>query len=92
MVRQLFAREDFSPAWVSVSVLAWLGAAAALAGAALMWANLQTFALVLEPDTVTHVANGALTLVVAAAFFVFVGRAARASGAERDGRSGRCCS
>jgi len=73
VLRQLFAREDFSPAWVSVSVLAWLGAAAALAGAALMWANLQTFALVLAPDTVTHVANGALTLVVAAAFFVFVG-------------------
>ena len=73
VMRQLFAREDFSPAWVSVSVLAWLGAAAALAGAALMWANLQTFALVLEPDTVTHIVNGALTLVVAAAFFVFVG-------------------
>ena len=72
-MRQLFAREDFSPAWVSVSVLAWLGAAAALAGAALMWANVQTFGLVLEPDTVTHVVNGALTLVVAAAFFVFVG-------------------
>jgi predicted AlkP superfamily phosphohydrolase/phosphomutase len=73
VLRRLFAREDFSPAWVSVSVLAWLGAAAALTGAALMWANLQTFALVLEPDTVTHVVNGALTLVVAAAFFVFVG-------------------
>jgi Type I phosphodiesterase / nucleotide pyrophosphatase len=73
VTRQLFAREDFSPAWVSVSVLAWLGAAAALTGAALMWANLQTFALVLEPDTVTHIVNGALTLVVAAAFFVFVG-------------------
>ena len=35
----------FSPAWISVGVLAWLGAAAAMAGAALMWANLQTFAL-----------------------------------------------
>ena len=73
VLRQLFAREDFSPAWVSVSVLAWLGAAASLAGAALMWANLRTFALVLAPETVTHVANGALTLVVAAAFFVFLG-------------------
>jgi predicted AlkP superfamily phosphohydrolase/phosphomutase len=73
VMRQLFAREEFSPGWVSVGVLTWLGAAAALAGAALMWANLQTFALVLEPDTVIHVVNGALTLVVAAAFFVFVG-------------------
>src|SRR6185295_6722048 len=49
VVRQLFARELFSPAWLSVGVLTWLGAAAALAGAALMWANLQTFTLVLEP-------------------------------------------
>jgi hypothetical protein len=48
VVRQLLARELFSPAWVSVGVLAWLGAAAAAAGAALMWANLHTFTMVLE--------------------------------------------
>ena len=29
VVRQLFARELFSPAWTSVAVLSWLGAAAA---------------------------------------------------------------
>jgi hypothetical protein len=73
VVRELLAREVFSPGWVSIGVLTWLAAAAALAGAALMWANLQTFALVLEPDTVTNVVDGALMLVVAAAFFVFVG-------------------
>ena len=90
VVRQVFSRDVFSPGWVSIGVLTWLGAAAALAGAALMWANLQTFALVLEPETVTAIVNGALTLVVAAAFFVFVG-AARASGDRRGGRCGRCC-
>jgi predicted AlkP superfamily phosphohydrolase/phosphomutase len=72
VLRQLFAREVFSPAWVSVGVLTWLGAASALAGAALMWANLRTFELVLEPSTIRHITNGAITLVVSAAFFVFI--------------------
>jgi len=47
VARQLLARELFSPAWISVGVLAWLGAVAAAAGSALMWANLSTFTLVL---------------------------------------------
>jgi predicted AlkP superfamily phosphohydrolase/phosphomutase len=72
VLRQLFARELFSPAWVSVGVLTWLGAATAMAGAALMWANLQAFELVLEASTVRQITNGAITLVVSAAFFVFV--------------------
>jgi len=72
VLRQLFARELFSPAWVSVGVLTWLLAASALAGAVLMWANLQTFELVLEPLTIRQMTNGATTLVVSAAFLVFV--------------------
>jgi Type I phosphodiesterase / nucleotide pyrophosphatase len=72
VIRQLFARDVFSPAWVSVGVLTWLGAAAAMAGAALMWANVRTFELVLEPAIVRQITNGAVTLVVSAAFFVFV--------------------
>src|SRR5205809_350761 len=72
VLRQLFARELFSPAWVSVGVLTWLGAASAMGGAALVWANLETFDRVLEPSTVRQIINGAITLVVSAAFFVFV--------------------
>jgi hypothetical protein len=34
VVRQLLARELFSPAWISVGILAWLGAVAAAAGSA----------------------------------------------------------
>src|SRR4051794_34051985 len=52
VIRQIVAREVFSPAWISIGVLAWLGAFAAAAGAALMWANLTTFAGVLDPATV----------------------------------------
>src|SRR5207302_7981436 len=37
VVRQIVAREVFSPAWLSVGVLVGLGALATAAGAALMW-------------------------------------------------------
>jgi predicted AlkP superfamily phosphohydrolase/phosphomutase len=73
VVRQLFARELFSPAWVSVAVLSWLGAASAAAGAALMWVNLRTFSLVLEPDAVAALTRGAVALSVSSALFLLVG-------------------
>ena len=70
--------------WVSVGVLAWLGAAAAAAGAALMWANLQDVrAGARAGDGGGTSRTAALTLVMSAAFFVFVGVLARASGAAR---------
>jgi predicted AlkP superfamily phosphohydrolase/phosphomutase len=72
VVRQVLGREVFSPGWLSVGVLTWLAAAAALAGAGLMWANLWTLEAVLEPDTRRRLANGALILVMSAAWFVFV--------------------
>src|SRR6266511_1052282 len=72
VLRQLLTRELFSPGWLSVGVLTWLIAAAGLAGAALMWANLHTFDLVLEPAMIRQIANGAMTLVVSAALLVFV--------------------
>src|SRR2546430_14786686 len=40
-LRQLLSREVFSPAWISVGVLTWLGAIAAGGGATLMWRNLS---------------------------------------------------
>jgi predicted AlkP superfamily phosphohydrolase/phosphomutase len=64
VVRQLLAREVFSPAWVSVDVLTWLSAMAAAAGATLMWRNLVTFSLVLDAATTT--ALFASTMVLAA--------------------------
>ena len=84
VMRQLVAREVFSPAWLSVGVLVWLGALAAAGGAALMWANLYTFARVLDADTVTAMTRGAGALAVASVSFVLLGQARRALG--RDGR------
>ena len=74
VLRQVFARELFSPAWTSVAVLSWLGAAAAAAGAALMWANLRTFTLVLPDDSVNEIARGMLALIASACLFVVVGQ------------------
>jgi hypothetical protein len=45
-------------------VLAWVGALAAAGGAALMWANLATFARVLDKGTVTAMNRGAATLAL----------------------------
>jgi hypothetical protein len=84
VVWQLLAAEVFSPAWLSVGVLVWLGAAGSAAGAALIWSNLQTQTLVLEPATAEEMARGALILLIASALFVFV-----ASLRAQLGRRGR---
>jgi len=70
VLRQLLAREVFSPAWISVDVLTWMGALAAAAGAMLMWRNLVTFSLVL--DAATTDALRASTVVLAATAVLFV--------------------
>jgi len=62
VLRQLLAREVFSPAWISVGVLTWLGALASGAGATLMWRNLNTFALVLDAATATALNRSAAVL------------------------------
>ena len=80
VARQLLASELFSPAWISIGVLAWLGAAASTIGSALMWANLRTFTLVLEPETVRAMRLGALTLASCAGLFTLVAFGRRSSG------------
>jgi predicted AlkP superfamily phosphohydrolase/phosphomutase len=79
VVWQLLAPELFSPAWISVGVLSWLGAGAAALGAALMAANLRTFELVIEPETARALGLSAPALGVSSAFFVLVGLARRHS-------------
>ena len=62
VVRQLLAREVFSPAWISVDVLTWLGAMAAAGGALLMWRNLVAFSLVLDAATASGLYQSAVIL------------------------------
>ena len=72
VVRQLLAREVFSPAWVSVDVLTWLSALAAAAGATLMWRNLMTFSLVLDAATAGALLACTLTLAATAILFLLL--------------------
>ena len=67
VLRQLLAREVFSPAWLSVDVLTWMSALAAAAGATLMWRNRQTFALVLDEATADALLQSALVLAATSA-------------------------
>src|SRR5579872_2219475 len=67
VLRQLFARELFSPAWISVAALAWLTALASAAGATLYLRNLWTFALVLDPPTSTALERSAEILAATSA-------------------------
>lgn len=66
LVRAVFGRDRFSPAWISVNVLAWAGFAAAAAGAAEMWANVDTFGLVLEAKTTETLWQSAIVVGIAA--------------------------
>jgi predicted AlkP superfamily phosphohydrolase/phosphomutase len=72
VIRQLLARELFSPAWISVGLLVWLTAIAAWAGAALMWSNLVTFALVLDETTAAALERSAVLLTAAGALCLVV--------------------
>jgi predicted AlkP superfamily phosphohydrolase/phosphomutase len=66
LVRVLLGRDRFSPAWISVSVFAWAGFAIAAAGAAEMWANVDTFGVVLEAKTTETLWQSAIVVGVAA--------------------------
>jgi predicted AlkP superfamily phosphohydrolase/phosphomutase len=69
LLRALLGRDRFSPAWISVSVLAWAGFAVAVAGAAEMWANVDTFGVVLEAKTTEALWKTAIVVGVAAVLF-----------------------
>src|SRR5262249_55293172 len=70
VARQILSRELFSPAWISVGVLVWLGALASGIGAALMWRNVVTFGLVLDPASTEALARGAFALAAATVLFI----------------------
>jgi predicted AlkP superfamily phosphohydrolase/phosphomutase len=71
-VRQLLARELFSPAWISVGVLVWLTALVSAAGATLMWKNLGTFALVLDSASASALDRGAIVLAAVSVLCVLL--------------------
>src|SRR5262249_58849530 len=73
VLRQLFAREPFSPGWISVDVVTWLCAIAAAGGAALMSANVTTFGRVLDSSTTNAMRASVAVLAGASALCLVVG-------------------
>src|SRR4029077_10830500 len=72
VLRELLAREPFSPAWISVSALSRLAAVSAAAGALLVVVNLRKFALAPRPATVDVMFTGMLTVAASALLFVVI--------------------
>jgi hypothetical protein len=64
--RELIASRPLQPAWLSVRLLAWLGAAGGGAAALLMWANLEAFRSLLTPAAAVRMRDGALATLVCA--------------------------
>ena len=73
VLRQLFARELFSPAWISIDVLTSLCAVMAAGGAALMWANVATFGRMLDASTTAALRSSVAVLAGASALCVLLG-------------------
>jgi len=70
VARQLVVAEVLSPGWVSVRLLAWLGAATCAVASTLMWLNFQSFRATLAEDAARRMATGAIaTTACAAAMF-----------------------
>lgn len=72
VIRQVLGRELFSPAWMSVTVIAWLSAVSAAAGAVVFSMNIRTFSLVLEAGTMTALTQGVIVLAAAAMLFLII--------------------
>jgi hypothetical protein len=70
LVTELIVSKAFRPAWLSVSLLAWLGAAGASAAAAITWANLHAFRNVLSPSSAERLGDGAIATTVCAVVLV----------------------
>ncbi len=70
--RQMLASEVLSPGWLSVRLLSWLCTIAAGVCATIMWLNLRVFTMVLDPQTVTRMTAGAVTLSASTVVFLLI--------------------
>jgi hypothetical protein len=64
IAREALARRPFSPGWLSIRILSWIGLFVVGAAAALMWANFAAYGLALDEDARRRLgaAAGATTL------------------------------
>lgn len=72
LFRDALSTRPLAPAWFSVRLLAWMGAAAAAAAAVATWANLRGFRAVLSGPAAERMQHGATATTVVAALLVAV--------------------
>jgi predicted AlkP superfamily phosphohydrolase/phosphomutase len=66
VVREFFTIGVLSPGWMSVRLLAWMGAAAAAVAAFLMWTNLRGFSAALDEVAARRMTAGAIATTASA--------------------------
>ena len=64
LVRESLASRPLSPAWLSVRLMAWLGAAVATLAAIVTWANLRGFRAVLSEAAADRMQEGATATTI----------------------------
>ena len=72
VTREFLGSRSLAPAWFSVRLLSWLGAAGAAAAAIVTWANLNTYRAVLSVDAAERMRQGAIVTSVAAGVLVVI--------------------
>jgi hypothetical protein len=87
VAREFFTMDVLSPGWVSVRLLAWLGAALSAAAAVLMWLNVRGFAPALGEQAAWRMTAGAMATSVSAVVLLAIAGAHYSSG-RRGSRVG----
>lgn len=87
VAREFFTMDVFSPGWVSVRLLAWLGAALSAAAAVLMWLNVRGFGPALGEAAAWRMTAGAMATSVSTIVLLAIAGAHYSSG-RRGSRVG----
>lgn len=72
VLRQVAAVQVLSPGWLSVRVLAWMGAISAGAGAAVLWMNAADFAPFLTPESGRRMLLAAVAVAICGGVFLIL--------------------
>jgi hypothetical protein len=72
LIRDALSSRPLSPAWLSVRLLAWMGAAGTALAALITWANLRGFRAVLSDAAADRMQAGAVATTVCAGLLVAV--------------------
>lgn len=72
LAREAIGSRPLRPGWLSVRLLAWLGAIGAAAASAITWANLAAFRAVMSDASVERMRDGAWVTTASAVVLLFI--------------------